>query len=85
MAPPELAADTPVLNIFKPYAISRLILFRHEADEIVHHGLERNIGKMLHADEPLEAQTGLDDHFGALAVANLISVVLNLFHQSGGF
>ena len=38
---------------------------------------------MLHVYEPLQRQTGLDSHFGALGEAHVVGVVLDFFEQPG--
>ena len=80
MSPPELAADAPVLYVFKPQAVSGLVFFWHEADYVVHYRAERYFGKVLHFDEPLQRQAWLDRHFGALRETDVVYIVLYLFH-----
>ncbi len=83
MTPPELTGDTPVLDILKPVLVGVLIFLRIELDVVVHHWRQRNICKMLHAEEPLERETWLDSGvWVALRVAHLVGVVLNTLHQS---
>ena len=66
MSPPELTADAPVLNIFKPDAVCGLILFGDEADNVVEYGLQALVGEVLHLHEPLERETRLHGHLCAL-------------------
>ena len=82
VSPPELAADTPVLDILHPVAIGVLVFRRIEFQFIVHHGSEGNLGKMFHLQEPLHREFRLDSHICSLAEAHLVGVRLNLFNQA---
>ncbi len=66
MTPPKLATDAPVLDVLEPCTIGILVFLRDEFNDVVHHGAERNFGEVLHVDEPLQRQTRLDGHLGAL-------------------
>ena len=83
MTPPELAADTPVLDVLQPVAIGVLVLLRIELDIIVHYWRKGDVGKVLHLEEPLCRELWLDRHIGTLREAHLIIIVLNLLHQTG--
>ena len=83
MTPPELTADTPVLDVLQPVAIGVLILLRVELDVVVHYWREGDVSKVLHLEEPLCRELWLDWHIGTLREAHLIIIVLNLLHQSG--
>ena len=83
MTPPELTADTPVLDVLQPVAIGVLVLLRIELDIIVHYGRQGDVGKVLHLEEPLYRELWLDRHIGTLRTTDLIIVVLNLLHQTG--
>ena len=83
MTPPELTADTPVLDVLQPVAIGVLVLLRIELDVIVHHRREGDVGKVLHLEEPLCRELWLDRHIGTLRETHLIIIVLNLLHQTG--
>ncbi len=83
MAPPELAADAPVLDVLQPVAVGVLELGGVEADGVVLHHLEGALGEALHLEEPLGAELGLDDGVGALRVAHLVGIVLDLLYQAG--
>ena len=82
MAPPKLTRDTPVLDVLQPVAVGVLILLGIELYLVVHHRCEGDVGKMLHAEEPLCGELGLDGHVGALGESHLVGVVLDLLHQS---
>ena len=84
MAPPELAADAPVLNVVEPVFISVLILFGVELQRVFHHRREGDVGKVLHLQEPLHTQARL--HSGvavAFGVAHLVFVVFHMVEQTG--
>ena len=83
MTPPELTADTPVLDVLQPVAIGVLILLRIELDVVVHYWREGDVSKVLHLEEPLCRELWLDRHIGTLREAHLIIIVLNLLHQTG--
>ena len=84
MAPPELTADTPVLNVFEPDAVCGLVFFGNEADDVVHDGLERDVSEVFHRNEPLGRQTRLDGDLGALREADLVVIVLDFLEHAGG-
>ena len=83
MAPPQLAADAPILNVLEPMAISILVLGRVEADFIVHHRCQGQVGKVFHLDEPLHGEFRLDGYVGSLGEAHIVGVGFHLLHQSG--
>ena len=83
MTPPELTADTPVLDVLQPVAIGVLVLLRIELDVIVHYWRKGDVSKVLHLEEPLCRELWLDRHIGTLREAHLIIIVLNLLHQTG--
>ena len=83
MSPPELTRDAPVLDVLQPVLVCGLVFGRIELDVIVHDGRQCDVGKMLHLEEPLQRQTGLDGGVGvALRVANLVRIVLYTLHET---
>ena len=86
MSPPELAADTPVLYVFQPIVVGGLVLGGVELEFVVHYGRQGDVGKVLHAEEPLHAETRLNGCVGiALRVAHLVVVVFHLLEQTSSF
>ncbi len=83
VAPPELARDTPVLDILEPVAVCGLVLLGHKAYDVVHDRSERDVGKVLHVDKPLQRQTRLDGSLGALAQADIVGIVFDALEQAG--
>ena len=84
MAPPELTANAPVFDVLEPVAVGILILCGIELDVVVHHGRQRDVGHVLHLQEPLHGELGLDGHARALGATNLVVIILNLLHEAGG-
>ncbi len=97
MAPPELAGDTPVLDVFEPLVIRGGPVFRHEPDLAVAHHIERGFGdrlarviralgrRLAHGDEPLIREHRLQHHTGAVAARHHQLVRLDGFEQADGF
>ena len=83
MSPPELAADTPVLDILQPVAISGLVFGGIELQFVVHHGRQSHIGKVLHLEEPLHRELRLDGYTCTLRATYFIGVGFYLFQQTG--
>ena len=81
MSPPELAADTPVFDVLEPVAVRVFVFRRIENDVVVHYRREGDVCKMLHLDEPLEAQTRLDRHVRTLRITDFVVVVLDFLNE----
>ncbi|MNE52019.1 hypothetical protein D3C80_1466750 [compost metagenome] len=78
MSPPQLAGNTPVTYIFDPVQIGFLKTVRHEVDAVaVLLCRDGGFGQRLHLNEPLGGQVRLNHCAGALAVSNLVHMVLN--------
>ena len=83
VSPPQLAADAPVLNVLHPVAVGVHIFGRIELNLTFQHRWQSDVGKMLHREEPLLAETRLHSRvLIALRIAHLIVIVLNLLHQA---
>ena len=83
MAPPQLARDAPVLDVFQPMLVGVLVFRGIELYLVVHHGSESQVGKVPHLQEPLHRQFRLNGHARALGATHLVRVVLHLLHQAG--
>ena len=83
LAPPQLARDAPVLDVLHPVAVGVLVLLGDEADGILHDGLRGRLGQLLHREEPLHRELGLDGHARALRIADVVRILLGLFEQAG--
>ena len=58
MSPPQLATDTPILNVPHPRVIRVFPLLRHKLDRPGLHRLNSGACKFLCVDVPLERQPG---------------------------
>ena len=85
VSPPQLTADTPVLDVFHPVTVGILIFRRIEFQFIIHYRRQRHICKMLHFEEPLHRQFRFDHHVRAFRISYLICISLCLFQQTGSF
>ena len=83
MTPPQLATDTPVLNVRKPVIVDVLIFSRVELDFVVHNWRQSQVSKVLHAQIPLHAQARFNSCVGiTFAITYLIVVVFYLFKKT---
>src|SRR5690606_241847 len=83
MAPPQLAADAPVLDVAQPGEIGVLPVLRHELHLAFLDDADRWLGQRLHRHVPLVGQEGLDDRATAVAARNLELVRLDFLEQAG--
>ena len=82
MTPPQLAADTPILDVLQPVLVCHLVFRWIELDFVVHHRRQGKVSKVLHAQEPLHRKLWLDSHTRALRATHLVRIRLHLLHQS---
>ena len=83
VAPPELAADAPILDVLEPVEVGLRPAFRVELDDARSDGALGFVDLRV-ADEPLFAETRFDRHIGAFGVAHGVLVGLGL-HQGAEF
>ena len=83
LAPPELARDAPVLDIFHPVTVGVLVFFGNELDFIFQDGLRRRTGELLHREKPLHRELGLDRYAGTFGITYVIGVVFGFLQQAG--
>ena len=83
MSPPQLTADTPVLDVLHPVAIGILILGRIEFQFVIHYRRQCHICKMLHLEKPLHRKLRLYNHVGTLGIPYLIGIGFHLIQQAG--
>src|SRR5208282_1774425 len=81
MAPPELAADAPVLQVVHPVKIGLVPMARHEADPAALDGLDCRAGERRHAHVPLVGQIRFDQGAAAVAARHGVSMSLDAFEQ----
>ena len=67
MTPPQLTADTPVLNITHPRHIHIGVLLWHKFNVAILHRLDSRLGKWGDFDIPLVGQKWLNHHARAVA------------------
>ena len=83
MTPPQLTGDTPVLDVLQPVLIGVHVFLRIEFQFAVEHRWQGDVSKVLHLEEPLQGETGLDGGVGVtFRVAHLVGVVLDLLHKT---
>ena len=82
VAPPQLAGNTPVLDVAHPGEIHVLVLLGHELDAAIFHRSNRLLGQRLGGDVPLVGQPGLDHCTGAVTARGFQTVRLDLFQQT---
>src|SRR5258708_19129817 len=79
MAPPERAADAPVLDIVEPLRVSRAPVLRHESDRAIAYSGECGFGDRLSTARPGLA---IDTHVGSQIEEPLIGQH-RLDHRAG--
>ena len=84
VAPPELAADAPVLDVAHPVPVGVDPVLGHEAHGAVLDQFEAALGEFFHAHEPLVGEVGLDHLAGTVAARHLQLVLLFLDQQAQG-
>ena len=80
MAPPNLAADAPILNVFQPLGVNFFPVRRKEADKTIAHHAERLLRFRI-AQKPLLAEARFNRHFAALAETDVVFVRLRFRKQ----
>ncbi len=84
VAPPQLAADTPVADVLHPMEPRLLEAVGNDAHRSVADHADRLFGQRLGADEPLRADARFDDRVAALAMPDAVMIRLD-FHQQALF
>src|SRR5450755_1253947 len=78
MAPPELARDAPVADVFHPLEEDHFAVVGDEADAAALHCFNGFLGERLRAHKPLRREQGLDDGLAAVALADVHDVRFDL-------
>ena len=78
MAPPELAGDAPVVDVFHPVDIDLREPLRHELDRPVLHDADGLLGQRRHLHEPLRGDDRLHVVVAAIAGADVVGIGLGL-------
>ena len=74
VAPPNLAADAPVVNIFHPAGVVFGKAFRHKLGAPIGNAVHSGFYKRLHFYKPLRGNKRLYNIMAALAMANCVAV-----------
>src|SRR5690606_29748291 len=82
VAPPQLAADAPVLEIPHPGEVHVLVLFGHELDAAVLHRFDGGFGELFDAHIPLVGEPGFHHGAGAVAPGHLQGVGFDFFQKA---
>ncbi len=82
VAPPQLPADTPGLDIAHPGEVGVLPLLRHELDVAVLDSLDGGLGHLPCVHVPLPGEKRFDDDAGPVAARHLERVILDFLEQS---
>ena len=85
MSPPQLTADTPVLDVLHPVTVRVLIFCRIELQVVVHYRRQCHIRKVLHLEEPLHGQFRFDHYIRTFRISYLVCIGFRLFQQAGSF
>ena len=81
VAPPQLAADTPVLYVPHPGEVGVFPLLWHKLDRATFHGGDRRPGHCPGIDVPLVGQVRFDHHAGAVAARHPQGVGIDFGQQ----
>ncbi len=84
VAPPQLAADAPVLDVAHPAEVHVLVLLGHKLDLAALDGGDGFFRQRLGGDVPLVGQPGFDHGAGAVATRDFQCVVVDLLQQAHG-
>ncbi len=79
--PPELPADTPVLDVVHPVEVGLRPVLGNEANPAGLDGLDRGFRERLDLHVPLIGEVRLDNRVRAIAARNLDRVILDLVQQ----
>ena len=77
VAPPELAADAPVADIVGPVEIDLLHPLGDELDITLFDSLDGGLDQLVHLDEPLFFDQGLDSRAAAVMGSDIVGIVLD--------
>ena len=81
VSPPDLAADTPVLDVAHPFVVGVLPVVGHEADPSVFHCFDGGSRQWCDPHVPLVGEKRLDNGSGAVAAGHHQLVVDDFFEQ----
>ena len=82
VAPPELAGNAPILDVFHPVIIRLRHAIGNELDAAVAHAVHSRAGQRLHLHEPLLGHARLHDGSAAVARADVVLDVLHAHEEA---
>src|SRR5437660_2733679 len=82
MSPPELARDTPIVDVLEPVQVDFVEARGHDLRQIILDGSDSGSGEWHHLDEPLLGNEWLNHGVTALAVSQRHGVILQLEDQA---
>src|SRR5947209_3083989 len=82
MTPPELARDTPVVDVFQPVQVDFVEALGHDLQHVILDGSDGGSGEWHHLDEPLLGNERLNHGVTALAVSQRHGVIFHLDDQA---
>ncbi len=85
MTPPQLAGNTPVLNIAHPLEIGFFPMLWHKADITTLHRLNRRLSQLFNRHIPLIGQIRLNHSMGTVTATDLVRMRFNLVKQTFSF
>ena len=84
MAPPQLAADAPVLDVAHPFEVGPRPVLRHEARAALLHRRDRRRCERGDLHVPLVGEVGLEHRAAAIAARDGEPVLLDALEEAGG-
>src|SRR5215207_5710313 len=82
MSPPQLAADTPILDVLQPVEIGLLKTLGYDLDAPISHSFQRGFCQRFDRHEPLRGDHRLDDLSAALCARDGCAIRLSLNEES---
>jgi hypothetical protein len=82
MSPPELPADTPVMDVVHPVEVDFLVVIRDKDRPFFFHSPDGRFGERLDLDEPLARDQRLNDGVASLTAADVVGIAFALHQPS---
>ena len=82
MTPPQLTADTPVMQILHPVQIHLIETLRYKAEVAVLQSIDSGSSQFVHGYKPLGFYHGLDGAVAAIVGTNVMNVVFDLGQEA---
>ena len=79
VAPPELPAHRPVAFLAQPVEIALGVSLRHDPHVALRDGVERRLGDLAHADEPLVGEKRLDRRLRPVGMCQFDDAIFHLY------